>query len=241
MTVTLISIHAGQPRTVGVEDAPDPFDRPWTSAIWKDPISGPARIDSLGVEGDAQFGVDSHGGVNQALLAYDVGHYAGWSELHGMDMGPGTFGENLAITGLDERSVSVGDVWRVGSARLEISEPRLPCWKLARRVGRKDMVERVRENGWSGWYLRVLEPGTAEAGDEIVVESRPHSEWTMDRVARLGHVPESQWDTEVLRDLDVLAELEALRGRWQDRLRIRLERFRDRDGGGDEADGSGDA
>lgn len=182
----LVAVCVGEPERRGVADAADPADRAWESAIWKNPVAGPVRIHRTGVDGDAQADRRVHGGPEKAVLAYSLGHYAVWRDvLDPRALGPGAFGENLAIDGLDETTVAIGDVFAIGSARLQVAQPRGPCWKLARKFRRPDLVERVIENGWTGWYLRVLEAGLVEAGAEVSVTDRPHPELTIAAVHRV--------------------------------------------------------
>lgn len=174
------SLQVGRPRTLGRPEAEDAQERPWTSAIWKTPVSGPRAVSTHNIEGDAQADLSVHGGPDKAVLAYALAHYPYWrKELPAVDFPPGSFGENLTVEGATEVDVAVGDTWRVGSALLQVSQPRQPCWKLARHLNVRDMVVRVHESGRTGWYYRVLEEGAVEAGSEMVLLDRPHSEWTV--------------------------------------------------------------
>ena len=115
------------------------------------------------------------------MLAYAAGHYPGWrSELY-LEIPYGAFGENFTIAGLDESSVCLGDVYAIGRAVVQVSQPRIPCWKIARRWQVKDLSARVQRSGRTGWYLRVLQEGEVTAGDEVVLKERPHPEWTIVR------------------------------------------------------------
>ncbi|HEX6813458.1 MAG TPA: MOSC domain-containing protein [Planctomycetota bacterium] len=188
MTARLIAVCTGRPERRGTSGAADPFDRPWESAIWKTAVAAPVRVDALGLDGDVQADPRVHGGVEKAVLAYAVSHYAtAWREVFGEELLPGAFGENLAIDGLDETSVAIGDVFAIGAARLQVSQPRGPCWKLVRKFRREDLVERVIETGFTGWYLRVLEAGTVEAGLPVALVDRPHPALTIAVVNRVLH------------------------------------------------------
>jgi MOSC domain-containing protein YiiM len=200
----LISIQIGTPRTVGTPNAPDPMDRAFTSAIWKEPVLGPVWAGTLGLEGDSVVDTRSHGGPDQAVLMYGVSHYPLWRAEWGREeIGPGAFGENLTVEGLTEDTACLGDVYGIGDAQLEVTKPREPCATLARRHKVPDMIAIVRANGRSGWYLRVLREGAIEAGQAITLERRPHPEWPVrlvattmlerhqnpERAARLTRVP----------------------------------------------------
>jgi MOSC domain-containing protein YiiM len=182
LVVEIISIQIGRPRDMGIEGAADPMDQPWTSAIHKAPVLGPVWLGEVGVAGDAQADTRFHGGPHQAVLCYSAGHYPRWAEELGIHApGFGAFGENLTIQGLDEETACVGDSFAIGEARVQVSQPRTPCWKLARRWRRQDMVERVVATGRSGWYCSILREGMIEAGMEVVLLDRPHGVWTIRR------------------------------------------------------------
>src|SRR5436190_8891027 len=146
-TSVLVSLQVGVPKRRGSGGSGDPRFAEWTSAIHKDPVEGRVRLRRLNFEGDAQADLQVHGGPDKAVLAYSNEHYAAWRAELGLDMNPGAFGENLTIAGQDERTVCVGDVYGLGEARLEVSQPRLPCWKLARKWGLADLPARVVKSG----------------------------------------------------------------------------------------------
>ena len=181
----LVSIQIGRPRTVGTPGAEDPMRRSFTSAIWKEPVPGPVWAGRLGVDGDAVANTRVHGGPEQAVLMYPVSHYALWRAEWGRDdLGPGAFGENLAVAGLTEDEACIGDVLEVGGAVLQISQPRQPCATLARRHQIRDLIAVVQRNGRSGWYLRVLGEGEMAAGQPVRLAERPWPEWTVRRAAQ---------------------------------------------------------
>jgi len=188
MSPRLVAVCVGRSEVRGTPDAADPDDRPWISAIWKNAVAGAIHVDALGLDGDVQVDRRVHGGPEKAVLAYSVGHYAAtWRDVLGDAARPGAFGENFAVEGLDESTVAIGDVFAIGTARLQVSQPRGPCWKLARKFRRDDLVERVVENGFTGWYLRVLEEGLVEAGQPMVVVERPCPQLTIAVVNRVLH------------------------------------------------------
>ena len=165
------------------------YTRPGTrSAIDKQPLAGAVQIGELGLEGDEQGDLRVHGGIDKALHHYAFDHYARWRD----ELGPlppletpGAFGENISTRGLTEAEVCLGDRFILGSALLEISQGRQPCWKLNDRFGVADMARRVQTTGRSGWYYRVLRPGTARAGDMLALAERPHPGWTLQRLGEL--------------------------------------------------------
>ncbi len=182
--ILLASVLVGIPKTVGTPGAADPMQRAFTSAIWKSPVAGQVRVGQLGLAGDAVADTRVHGGPDQAVLMYSLGHYSLWEAELGRSMGPGAFGENLSVTQLDEDSVCIGDILEINGVRFEVSQPRQPCATLARRHQVPDMIAIVRRNGRSGWYLRVLTEGSVEAGQAVRIEDRPNPLWSVRRAAR---------------------------------------------------------
>ena len=177
---TLVSIQAGRPRWLGGEG--DPEGRPWRSGFVKEPVAGLVRLGRTGLNGDGQADERHHGGPEQALLAYAADHYPGWrAELGRPDFPHGAFGENLTIAGLDETTVCIGDTFAIGEARVQVSQPRTPCWKIGRRWAIPDLTKRVETTGRTGWYLRVLVEGEIAAGVPVLLVGRPYPEWTIAR------------------------------------------------------------
>ena len=166
-----------------------PYTRPGSfSGIDKHLRSGSVHIGDLGLSGDEQGDPRVHGGPDKAVHHYPFEHYPAWQE----DLGPltlleapGAFGENISTRGLDENHVCIGDQFALGGARLEVSQGRQPCWKLNDRFDVPDMARRVQATGRTGWYYRVLQAGTATAGDVLELKSRPHPDWTLHRLNRL--------------------------------------------------------
>lgn len=176
----VLSIQVGGPTTMGVEGASDPMQRLWTSGIVKRPVEGPVWLGRTNLAGDGQADLVNHGGADKAVLAYAAAHYPDWRiELAPLELPFGAFGENLTVEGQDESSVCIGDVFAVGEALVQVSQPRQPCWKLARRWGLKDLTARVQRSGRGGWYLRVLGEGIIQTGLTLVLRERPYPRWTV--------------------------------------------------------------
>jgi MOSC domain-containing protein YiiM len=211
--MTLVSIQIGRPRTVGVPGAENRMEREFTSAIWKSPVARPVHAGHLGLAGDSVYDTRGHGGPDQAVLMYAAAHYPRWKQELGREIGPGDFGENLTVEGLDEDTVCIGDVYQVGPVRFQVSHPRQPCATLARRHQIPDMIGIVWDNGRSGWYLRVLVEGSIEAGQAIQRLQRPNSEWTVRRAAR-AMLTRQQKPMEAA----ALAECQGLSTGWRNRL-----------------------
>lgn len=181
----IVSLQVGKPRTYGRRDAETPEEREWTSATVKDPVSGKVWLTRTGLEGDGQADIVAHGGPDKAVLVYSAESYPLWHRELGRNMFPyGGFGENWTVTGLTETDVCIGDVFAVADAIVQVSQPRIPCWKQARRWGIPDLVERIQESGRAGWYLRVLQEASVEQGDGLRQLERPHPEWSVRRAFR---------------------------------------------------------
>lgn len=139
-----------------------------STGIFKEPTAGRVRLGKLNLAGDGQADLNAHGGVHKAVYAYPFEHYAHWEHaLDRADFACGQFGENFTVQGLLEDAVCIGDVFQVGSARVEVSQPRTPCYKLGVRMGRPTFPKAFMESGRTGFYLRVLEEGEVGAGDVI--------------------------------------------------------------------------
>ena len=154
---------------------PRPFRGAEASAIAKQPLPGRVAITALGLAGDTQADRANHGGPDMALHLYPLDHHAHWRGLlgdHPLLGEPGAFGSNLAVRGLCEADIAIGDTFRLGSALLQVSRPRQPCWKIEHRFGVKGMVAEILRSGRCGWYFRVLEEGVAEAGDRLELHAR---------------------------------------------------------------------
>lgn len=184
-----------------------------SSGIAKTPAEGPWQITRVGLLGDAQADLKNHGGPEKAVHHYPREHYDVWrSELgeHALLDGPGAFGENISTAGWTEHSVHIGDIVRFGSALLQVSQGRQPCWKLNVRFGRDDVAYRTQSSGRTGWYYRVLKEGTAEPGDQFILTERPRPEWPLSRLLTLLYR-----DKERYGELQEMAEIPELATGWQ--------------------------
>jgi len=180
MRARLVAIQVGQPRPQVAKEKEG--GETWVSGYGKEPVDGEVFVGRLNLDGDGQADKRWHGGPDMAVLAYANAHYARWrAELAWPAAGPGAFAENFTVDGADEQSACVGDIWQVGAARLQISEPRKPCRNISRFWGREDLLRLTEQSGRFGWYLRVLREGSVRAGQEIELIERPHPEWTVAR------------------------------------------------------------
>ncbi len=185
----LVSIQVGMPRSFGTEGAADPMDRPWTTGFYKEPVPGPVALRTTNLDGDAQADLVHHGGPEKAVLAYSAEHYAAWRKTMNVSSLPfGAFGENFTIAEITEADVCIGDTWHIGDwAVVQVSQPRQPCWKLARRWRIKTLALDVQQTGRTGWYFRVLHEGPVSAGMPLVLADRPYPEWTVRRANEVMH------------------------------------------------------
>jgi MOSC domain-containing protein YiiM len=182
-TPSILSIQVGLPKQLGTEGAIDLMDRPWTTGFFKEPVTGAIYLGKNNLTGDGQADLILHGGTEKAVLAYAVKHYPQWrQELNLPDFPYGAFGENFTVSMQTEEDVCIGDIFAVGEARIQVSQPREPCWKLARRWRRKDLPKRVITSGRSGWYFRVLSEGLVESGLPLLLLERPLPQWSIARV-----------------------------------------------------------
>jgi len=128
------------------------------------PVSQPVFLDYLGFEGDGVGDTRIHGGKDKAVCAYCIDHFPYWSDKLQREILPASFGENLSLTGMPEREINIGDIFEIGSAQIEVSQPRQPCHKLNKVFNDQTMACTVKKTGFSGYYFRVLRPGLLEAG-----------------------------------------------------------------------------
>ncbi len=209
----IVSVNVGLPRAVTWRG------KTVTTAIFKEPVAGRVALRSLNLDGDRQADLTVHGGREKAVYAYPVEHYRYWrTELADAAFPYGAFGENLTTEGLREHAVHVGDRFRVGSAELLLTQPRLPCYKLGIRFGRADMVKRFLASGRTGFYFAVLREGEVGAGDVIQLLARDELGVSIAEVTRLylGEHP----DHEALRRAIRVAALPAS---WRAHFLERLE------------------
>lgn len=179
-TGRLVSVNVGLSRAVEWKN------KSVTTGIFKKPVKGRIALRRLNLDGDQQADLTVHGGPDMAVYVYPAEHYEYWrTELVGEPLPWGMFGENFSTQGLLEESVNVGDQFRVGSAELQVTQPRMPCYKLALRFERDDMIKRFMASRRTGFYFRVLQEGQVQQGDSIDVVSRDKNEITIADITRL--------------------------------------------------------
>ncbi len=174
----LLAVHVGRPRDVIHRG------RIVRTAIFKDPVLFRVAVRRLNLDGDRQADLRVHGGPDKAVYAYDLGGYKYWRREVRVDFPFGQFGENLTVEGMPETEVRVGDAYRIGTAVLQVSQPRSPCFKLALKMERPAFLKAFLASGRTGFYFRVLEEGEIGAGDDIQLLSREPESVTVERMTR---------------------------------------------------------
>jgi len=206
----LISINVGTPQLVSIHG------KQVETGFFKMPVSGPVAVNQLNLEGDGQADLTVHGGHDKAVYLYPWENIVYWRKaLQRNDLGPGSFGENLTVEGLSEGEVAIGDEFAIGTARFVVTQPRLPCFKLALALETPSRPKTFLESGRTGWYLRVLQEGTIQAGDEIYpLPSREPTRVTIAEFVELYRIKRATRE-----QIDKLLSLAALPEEWKDRLR----------------------
>jgi MOSC domain-containing protein YiiM len=190
-----------------------------STGIFKQAVAGRIAVRWLNLDGDRQADLAVHGGSDKAVYAYPAEHYAYWrDELPDEDLPWGQFGENLTTEGLLDDAVRIDDRFRVGTAELVVTQPRLPCYKLGIRFGRPDMVRRFLKSGRTGFYLAVEREGEVAAGDPIIRIQRTDHGVTVADITRLYARDRGDLDT-----LRRVVALEALPASWRDYFRRQID------------------
>lgn len=211
----LISVNTGLPREVTWNG------QTVTTGIFKAPVAGRIALRRLNLDGDRQADLSVHGGPDKAVYFYPCEHYDFWrSELSGVDWQWGMFGENFTTEGLLENTVSIGDQFRIGSALVKVTQPRMPCYKLAIKFGREDIIKRFLDSGRTGFYVSVLEEGEVGTGDVIERIKQDEHQVLVSDIVRL--YARDKNDAEMLRRA---VALPALPESWRSYFAHRLEKL----------------
>ena len=223
----LLSLQVGRPAE-HVSELEDGQDAAWVSGIWKSPVpvGERLRLDRINLDGDAQADLKNHGGPDKAVCCYAAEHYPAWRAALGKSEAEfpyGAFGENWTLDDMTEDTICIGDVYTIGTARVQVSQPRMPCWKLGRRWERPGLPLEVSGSGKTGYYLRVLEPGEVGAGDALTLVERPLPEWPVARVNAAMYVAKDDADL-----ADALSRLPLLAEAWRRPFRRRAGLLRSR-------------
>ena len=205
----LISINVARPQLISVHG------KRVETGIFKVPVAGPVKVGELNLQGDGQADLSVHGGPDKAVYVYPWENVVYWKEaLQREDLKPGSFGENLTVDGLLEEQVAIGDGFEIGTARFQVTQPRLPCFKLALALETPSLPKTFLESGRTGFYLRVLQEGTIEAGDTIhPLPSRETARVTIAEFVKLYRAKRATRE-----EINRILSLNALPQSWKDRL-----------------------
>lgn len=217
-TIKVSQLFRGKVKKLGTPNDPDPMNRPWETGIFKSSTDESVYLYETGLVDDEVGDKVKHGGPEKALFAYPVNHYKYWRDEEAIEeMGAGSFGENLSLETSDESDVCIGDTYKLGEATIQISQPRRPCWRPARRFRVMDLALRIQNSGRTGWYFRVLEEGHIRAGDSLQLIERPEPKWTIEACNDVMYVHK--------KDMELASSLAAspyLAGSWKNTLQKRL-------------------
>src|SRR4051795_11693018 len=212
----LLSVNVGLPRDVTWQD------KTVHTGIWKTPVEGPRMVRRLNVDGDGQGDLAGHGGEHRAVLVYQMDSYRFWqSQLQRNDFTYGQFGENFTVEGMSDQDVCIGDRCRVGGALLEVTQPRVTCYRVGIRLNEPRMAQLLVAHGRPGFYLRVLEEGEVEAGDEIVLVAAGPERVSVAEIDALLYKPGHPRD-----QLQRALRIPALSAGWRASLQALLEQQR---------------
>jgi MOSC domain-containing protein YiiM len=216
----VLALHIGKALHIESTDSGEWWDKPWQTGFYKEAQSAPCWLGYEGFRGDEQADRRYHGGPEKAVCVYPAEHYPYWREALGhSDLPHGAFGENLTVEGLPESEVCIGDRFSLGEALVQVSQPRQPCWKLARRWQVKDLPLQVEQAGFTGYYFRVLRHGHVRTGDVLERIERPFPEWTIARCNEVMHHAKNGHAA-----ARALAECPLLSSSWKDGLWLRAEK-----------------
>lgn len=218
-TASLVSLQVGPSAEFKAAGTGEWWDRNWVSGFRKSPVTEPVWLAYGGLRGDEQADRIHHGGVDKAACVYPVEHYPHWRPVLALpELAPGTFGENFTTTGLVEETVCLGDIFEIGEAQVQVSQPRQPCWKLARRWRIKSLTAMVEETGRTGFYFRVLRHGWVARGQEFKLQERPFPQFTVAYANRVMHHAKDDYA-----GARKLVDCPALSASWKDSLWTRVQ------------------
>lgn len=217
-TASVQSVQVGAARPAEPPRSADFSSRPWVTGFGKQTTSAPVLLTVEGLAGDQQADRKNHGGPDKAVCVYPAEHYRFWQTDLQLEITCGGFGENLTLDGWTEADVCIGDVWQIGSAQVQVSQPRQPCWKLSRWWGVKDLAARVQANGKTGWYLRVLQEGKIRQGDTIQLVDRSAADWPISTANQTMHHDRTNIDA-----ASALAAVPTLSASWKQTLQRRVD------------------
>jgi len=210
----ILSVNVGLPREVSWQG------KLVTTGIFKEPVNAPLMLRTLNLDGDQQADLTVHGGISKAVYAYPSEHYDYWrTELPGVDLAWGMFGENFTTEGLLEEAVYIGDRFRVEETEVMVTEPRMPCYKLGIKFGRADIIKRFLASRRTGFYFAVVREGMVGTGEAIKFIGREQQEISVADVTRLY-----AFEKHDVKSLRRAIEVEALPQSWKGYFQHQLEK-----------------
>jgi MOSC domain-containing protein YiiM len=210
----IVSVNVGMPREVSWQG------KLVTTGIFKEPLDGPVMMRTLNLDGDGQADLTVHGGASKAVYAYPFEHYGYWrTELPGVDLPWGMFGENFTTEGLLEGALFIGDKFRIGETEVMVTEPRMPCYKLGIKFGRPDIIKRFLASRRTGFYFAVVREGMVGAEDSVELIGREQQEISVADITRLYAFEKND-----LKSLRRAIEVEALPENWKGYFRHQLDK-----------------
>jgi MOSC domain-containing protein YiiM len=207
---TLLSVQTGRTAPLGPDHVP--------SAFVKTARTGPVAVGHLSLEGDEQADLAVHGGPEKAVYAYAASHFPDWAaRFPALNFTGGAMGENLTVTGMTEADICVGDVHGIGTALLQVCQPRQPCFKFSLRHNNNRLPKTMVKSGQSGWYYRVLQTGALKASDAIILHERPNPDFPFTRLVEIVYRGQA-----TRQEIARMAEMPGLAGQWRDHARQML-------------------
>ena len=210
----VISIQVGEVVTVGDINSKDIINKSYTTASYKKPIDKIFEVTKLSIVGDSVADTIHHGGIDKAIFANSLNNYNHWKQYLNKDnISYGALGENLTIDSIDESTVCIGDIHQIGSVKLQVSQPRQPCWKISRRWEHKDFMQEIYSSGLTGWYYRVIEEGSFKADDLVQYISSLDTKITIIKANKVMRNKEEYSDM-----VDTLLSIDELAQSWKNSL-----------------------
>lgn len=211
-TYEIVSMNTGQPQMTSYQN------KQISTGIYKQPVNNALFLSFTNLEGDGQADLKHHGGRDKAVCVYPYEHYSYWKNELQTELEFGAFGENLTTRGLLETQVSIGDIFKLGEAVVQVSQPRQPCYKLSARYNVPDMPLKVQETGYTGFYFRVLQEGMVSPSAGLTLLSRHPMAITLSFANRIMHHDKDHYEA-----IKTILEVEELSTSWRNTFLKRLD------------------
>ena len=219
-STNILSIRTSLPKEIKSRGTKDWWDKTWTSGFFKTEITKKTWLGHLGLDGDGQADKKVHGGIDKAVCVYPNEHYQYWNSLFDINQSIlGSFGENFTTESLLEKDVCIGDIFEVGEAIVQVSQPRQPCWKLSRRWKIKNFSHTVQIEGKTGYYFRVLQSGIIEPTSILTLKQRINKLWNISLCNEIMHIDKK--NMKMAKELSLCKELSES---WKDSLTKRVQK-----------------